>query len=250
MPERVVAGNWKMNVAVSETVPFLKQLMSGLPVSGVTSVVCPSFLSLHAAKQTLADTGIGLGAQDMRPEPRGPLTGEVSVAMVAELCTHVILGHSERRRVFGETSKLVNSKVLSALSVGLRPIVCVGETLDERESGRARKVVVDQLKASLTGVDVASHVLVAYEPVWAIGTGRAASARDAQQMAAIARHELSTLFGPETASEVPVLYGGSVNSENVADYLAMPDIDGALVGGASLDAEGFIRLTENAAPHR
>ena len=186
----------------------------------------------------------------MRPETKGPLTGEVSVAMVAELCTHVILGHSERRHVFGETSKLVNSKVLSALSVGLRPIVCVGETLDERESGRAREVVVEQLRASLKDVDRTSQVLVAYEPVWAIGTGRAASASDAQQMAAIARHELGTLFGPEAASNVPFLYGGSVNSENVVDFLAMPDINGALVGGASLDAEGFIRLTENAASHR
>ena len=250
MPERVVAGNWKMNVAVSETVPFLERLMSGLPIAGVTSIVCPSFVSLHTAKQTLADAGIGLGAQDMRPETKGPLTGEVSVAMVAELCTHVILGHSERRHVFGETSRLVNSKVLSALSVGLRPIVCVGETLVERESGRAREVVVDQLRASLNDVDRTSQVLVAYEPVWAIGTGRAASARDAQQMAAIARHELGVLFGPETASDVPVLYGGSVNSENVVDFLAMPDINGALVGGASLDAEGFIRLTENAASGR
>ena len=250
MPERVIAGNWKMNVTVCETVPLLERLMSGLPIAGVTSVVCPSFVSLHAANQILAESGIGLGAQDMRPEPKGPLTGEVSTSMVAELCTYVILGHSERRHVFGETSKLVNSKALSALSVGLRPIVCVGETLHERESGRAREIVVDQLKASLEGVDRASQVLVAYEPVWAIGTGRAASARDAQQMAAVTRYELSTLFGPKTASDVPVLYGGSVNSENVADFLAMPDIDGALVGGASLDAEGFIRLTENASPHR
>lgn len=250
MPERVVAGNWKMNVAVSETVPLLQRLMSGLPIVGVTSVVCPPFVSLHAAKQALSDTGIRLGAQDMRPEPKGPLTGEISVAMVAELCTYVILGHSERRHVFGETSELVNSKVLSALSVGLRPIVCIGETLDEHESGRAREVVVDQLRASLSGVDRASEVLIAYEPVWAIGTGIAASACDAQQMAAVARHELSTLFGTETASDIPVLYGGSVNSENVTDFLAMPDIDGALVGGASLDPEGFIRLTENAAPQR
>ena len=250
MPERVVAGNWKMNVPVSETVPLLERLVSDLPIVGVTSVVCPSFVSLHAANQALAGTGIGLGAQDMRPEPRGPLTGEVSVEMVAELCTYVILGHSERRHQFGETSRLVNSKVHSALSVGLRPIVCVGETLDEREAGRAREVVVEQLKTSLSGVDRTSQVLVAYEPVWAIGTGRAASSCDAQQMAAVTRHELDALFGPETASDVPVLYGGSVNSENVGDFLEMPDVDGALVGGASLDPEGFIRLTEKAAPHR
>ena len=248
MSERLIAGNWKMNKTVSETVPLLERLKSGLPVGGVTSVVCPPFVSLHVAKQALADTGIGLGAQDMRPERNGALTGEVSAAMVAELCTHVILGHSERRQVLGETSELVNSKVISALSLGLRPIVCVGETLDEREADRAKEVVEAQLRASLSNVEDSSQVLVAYEPIWAIGTGLAACPQDAQEMAAIVRHELVGLYGSGNACEIPVLYGGSVNAENVSDFVDMSDIDGALVGGASLDPVGFIELTENAAP--
>jgi triosephosphate isomerase len=233
MPKKIIAANWKMNTSVSEAAALLDGLKAGLPVAGVTSVVCPPFVSLQLAKKALAGTGIGLGAQDMHAEASGAFTGEISVTMVAELCSYVILGHSERRAVFGESDESVNTKVHSALAAGLVPIVCVGETLQQREAGNAGEVV--------TGA------LVAYEPVWAIGTGRAASKNDAQEMAALVRGQLSALFGPESASQTPILYGGSVKAENVADYMAMPDVDGALVGGASLDAEGFTRLTKNAA---
>ena len=248
MAERVIAGNWKMNTTVAEAVGLIGRLRSGLPVEGVTSVVCPPYVSLHAASEALRGTGIGLGAQDMRPEPSGALTGEVSVSMVAELCGYVILGHSERRTIFGETSESVSAKVLAALSAGLRPIVCVGETLAERESGAARDVVSGQIRASLATAASGAGLLVAYEPVWAIGTGRAASADDAQEMAAVVRAELGAILGDGAARDVPVLYGGSVTAENVAGLVAMPDVDGALVGGASLDPEGFLRLTERAAP--
>jgi len=184
----------------------------------------------------------------MHAEPSGAFTGEISVTMVAELCSYVILGHSERRHVFGETDESVNAKVHSALAAGLIPIVCVGETLQQREAGNAGRVVTGQLKAAFADVsDVAGTALVAYEPVWAIGTGRAASKNDAQEMAALVRGQLTVLFGQDSGSSTPILYGGSVKAENVADYMAMADVNGALVGGASLEAEGFTRLTENAA---
>ena len=247
MAERVIAGNWKMNTTVAEAAGLLGRLREGLPVAGATSVVCPPFVSLHAASEALGGTGIALGAQDMRPEPSGALTGEVSVSMVAELCEYVILGHSERRRLLGESSEAVSAKVSAALGAGLRPIVCVGETLEEREEGAARRVVAGQLRASLAGAAPAAGLIVAYEPVWAIGTGRAASAGDAQEMASVVRGELAAIFGESAGHSVPVLYGGSVTADNVAGIVAMPDVDGALVGGASLDPEGFIRLTESAA---
>jgi triosephosphate isomerase len=247
MPKKIIAANWKMNTSVSEAAALLDGLKAGLPVAGVTSVVCPPFVSLQLAKKALAGTGIGLGAQDMHAEASGAFTGEISVTMVAELCSYVILGHSERRAVFGESDESVNTKVHSALAAGLVPIVCVGETLQQREAGNAGEVVTGQLKAAFADVSGVGTALVAYEPVWAIGTGRAASKNDAQEMAALVRGQLSALFGPESASQTPILYGGSVKAENVADYMAMPDVDGALVGGASLDAEGFTRLTKNAA---
>ncbi len=236
-----------MNTTTAEAATLLDGLKSGLPVSGVTSIVCPPFISLQLAQQALAGTGIALGAQDMHAVTSGAYTGAVSVTMVAELCSHVLLGHSERRHVFGETDESVNAKVLSALAAGLKPIVCVGETLGDRESGRAGEVVTRQLNAALSGVAEADMTVMAYEPVWAIGTGRAASVDDAQEMAALVRRELSTLFGPEAASDIPILYGGSVNADNVADYMAMADVNGALVGGASLDADIFTCLTNNAA---
>jgi triosephosphate isomerase len=248
MPKKIIAANWKMNTTVAEAAELLDGLKAGLPVAGVTSVVCPPFVSLHQASQALAGTGIGLGAQDMHAEPSGAFTGEISVTMVAELCSYVILGHSERRHVFGETDESVNAKVHSALAAGLIPIVCVGETLQQREAGNAGRVVTGQLKAAFADVsDVAGTALVAYEPVWAIGTGRAASKNDAQEMAALVRGQLTALFGQDSGSSTPILYGGSVKAENVADYMAMADVNGALVGGASLEAEGFTRLTENAA---
>ena len=236
-----------MNTTVAEATELLDGLKAGLPVAGVTSVVCPPFVSLQLANKALANSGIALGAQDMHAETSGAFTGEISVTMVAELCSYVILGHSERRHVFGESDESVNGKVLSALAAGLRPIVCVGETLQQREAGKAGEVVTGQLKAAFADVSDVGTALVAYEPVWAIGTGRAASKDDAQEMAALVRGQLAALFGPKSASNTPILYGGSVKAENVADYMAMADVDGALVGGASLEPEGFTRLTKNAA---
>jgi triosephosphate isomerase len=242
----IIAGNWKMNTTVAEAAALVDGLKAGLPVSGATSIVCPPFVSLHLAQKALAGTGIGLGAQDMHPSDAGAYTGAISVTMVAELCEYVLLGHSERRHVFGESDESVNAKVLSALAAGLTPIVCVGETLAQREAGGAGETVTGQLTAAFSGVSDSSRAVVAYEPVWAIGTGVAASRDDAQEMAALVRRELGALFGTQAASDVPILYGGSVKADNVADYMAMADVNGALVGGASLDADGFIRLTMNA----
>lgn len=235
-----------MNTKVAEAIALLDSLKDGLPVSGVTSIICPPFVSLHAAKGKLSGTNIGLGAQDMHSAESGSFTGEVSVTMVADLCSYVLLGHSERRHLFGEDDEKVGSKVLSALHADLTPIICVGETFKEREAGRAGEIVERQLNSAFAGVDNGGKTIVAYEPVWAIGTGRAASRRDAGEMGTLIRQVLTARYGVAIGSEIPILYGGSVTADNVADFVSEANVDGALVGGASLDAEGFIRLTENA----
>ena len=242
-----IVGNWKMNSTADQARILASAIRSGL--EGVTSVdvaVCPPFTSLQTVRSALEGSGIGVGAQNMHHEASGAFTGEVSVEMVAELCDYVIIGHSERREHFGETDEGVRVKVAAALEAGLNAIVCVGERLEAREAGEAEGVVGSQLSASLEGIPASKGLLVAYEPVWAIGTGRAATAADAQAMMAHIRSLLSRQFGPAGAG-VPLLYGGSVTAENVGDLVSQPDVDGALVGGASLKADVFVRLVRNAA---
>ena len=237
-----------MNTTLQEA----RDLASGIKprlesIEGAHTVICPPFTSLAAVGDILRGSKVSLGAQNMHHEDGGAFTGEVSPAMLAELCRYVILGHSERRQLFGETDESVNQKVRAALKVGLRPILCVGEQLDERERGSAEATVERQLRRCLAGISDAAGLSVAYEPVWAIGTGRAATPEVAQEMMAHIRSVLGALRPEEPADEVPLLYGGSVNSANISEYMGQPDINGALVGGASLDGDSFVQIAQSAA---
>ena len=235
-----------MNILPSEAGAFTERLRDGLQdVQGVEKIVCPSFVSLPAVAEGLSGSGIRVGAQNMHYEDKGTYTGEVSPAMVKELCEYVILGHSERRQRFNETDEMVAKKVTAAIAVGLKPILCVGETLAEREAGDATVVVQRQVRAALREVPSLDGVIVAYEPVWAIGTGVPSSPADAQYIMEFIRGLMQEDFG-RSAKDLPILYGGSVDANNVAGFVAQPDIDGALVGSASLDADGFVELVKNA----
>ena len=244
MPTPFAAANWKMHMTVAESVALAERVRGGLAqITGATRVVCPPFTALAAVAAALDGSGVGVGAQNMHPEASGAFTGEVSGAMVRDLCGYVIVGHSERRHLFGETDEFVNQKVRAALELGLTPIFCLGETLEQREAGQAAAVCREQLRRGLDGLDAeaVAHVVVAYEPVWAIGTGRAATPAVAQEMMGGLRRELGELAGA-AAAEMPLLYGGSVNPDNIASFAAEADVDGALVGGASLRADQFIAI--------
>lgn len=245
-----VAGNWKMNKTVAESRELVSRLSTELgKLNGMEKVLCPPFMSLAAASELLQNSGIGLGAQNMHWEEKGAFTGEVSPSMVKELCGYVILGHSERRAYFDETDEIVNRKLIAAQKVDLTPIVCVGETLDQYESKLTREVVSKQTSLSLKGVssDFAPRIVVAYEPVWAIGTGKASNGEEANAVVKdVIRPALAELFGEETSQAIRVLYGGSVTSSNAAEFFGQPDIDGALVGGASLKVDEFIAITKSA----
>ena len=248
MGNPMIAGNWKMNKTIGEAKELAVRMRPGLEaVKGINKVLCPPFIALEAVGQHLRGTSIDLGAQNMHYEGSGAYTGEISPAMLAGLCRFVILGHSERRHIFGETDDSVGRKVEAAMAVGLKPILCVGEKLEEREQGGAEAIVEHQVRLGLGQVKSAGDLVVAYEPVWAIGTGRAATPNDAQAMMAHIRRTLAALYGDSVASEVPLLYGGSANARNVADFVRQVDIDGALVGGASLDPDSFVELVGNAA---
>lgn len=246
----LVAGNWKMNKTIAETRELLSVMKDGLnAISGVEKVVCPPFISLTAAAEMLDGTQIGLGAQNLFWEEKGAYTGEVSPAMVKELCRYVILGHSERRAYFGETDETVNKKLLAAQKHDLIPIVCVGETLEQYESSQTKDVVSTQTRLGLTGLpaDFAAGIVVAYEPVWAIGTGRASTGEAANTVIRdFIRPVIAELYGDAAAQAIRVLYGGSVTGANAAEFFSQPDIDGALVGGASLKVDDFIAITKAA----
>lgn len=246
----MVAGNWKMNKTIAESRELVFQMLAGLrAVPGVEKVLCPPAMSLMAVRALLEGTGIGLGAQNMYWEEKGAYTGELSPVMVKELCSHVIIGHSERRAYFGETDDTVNRKVKAAMQHGLTPIVCVGETLQEYETGKTREVVSRQIKHGLEGIDpaAAAGIVIAYEPVWAIGTGRASSGENANGvLEGVIRPALMILFGVEASQAIRILYGGSVTAANAQEFFGQPEIDGALVGGASLKVEEFIAITKAA----
>jgi len=248
----IIAGNWKMFKTVGEAGNFVHELAGRVAgVQGVEMVVCPPFTALAAVAEKLRELGadIALGAQNMYWENEGAYTGEVAPGMLKEIgCRYVILGHSERRQYFGETDDVVNRKVQAALAHDLIPIVCVGERLEERESGTTEAVVRRQLEGSLAELTSlkAAKLVVAYEPVWAIGTGRTASAADAQQINQFIRVTLRDLFGETAATTVRIQYGGSVKPGNTAELMAQPDIDGALVGGASLEVDSFTDIIKNA----
>ena len=243
----LIAGNWKMNTTLEEAVALARSIRDGIDgVSGVTKVVCPPFVSLAAVRDVLAGSTVHIGAQHVHAEANGAFTGEVSVAMLRGLVEYVIVGHSERRAMFGETDSGVARKAVAAAGAGFRPIVCVGEPLNVRERGDAVRTVCGQLAAGLDGYAAWDRLVVAYEPVWAIGTGRAASPEIAQEMMSSLRRALAGLGGA-AASDVPILYGGSVDGGNIGSFMEQPDVDGALVGGASLRPEEFTRIVEETA---
>jgi triosephosphate isomerase len=247
MRPTVIAGNWKMYKDLPETAELLRALLRAVPAvpQGTQVVVCPPFTSLALAGELLRGSPIALGAQNMAEQDEGAFTGEISWKMLtAAGCSHVILGHSERRQYSGETDAGVNRKARTALAHGLTPIICVGETLDEREGGTTAEVVERQVRGTLAGFSAsdAARVILAYEPVWAIGTGRTATPAQAQEVHAHIRGLLGSLVGGGVAGGVPIQYGGSVKPENARELLAMPDIDGALVGGACLKAESFAAI--------
>jgi triosephosphate isomerase len=243
----LIAGNWKMNPAKrTEAAALAEEVKAGVgPQTGVRVVLCPPAIFIDQADSILAGSPIGLGAQNMHWEAGGAFTGELSAAMLVDSgCTHVILGHSERRHGMGETDKAVNAKLNSALGGGLIPIVCIGETKEERQADETEQVLTTQLTGSLAGLlaDQMAGTVLAYEPVWAIGTGLTATPEQAQAAHRFIRGWLAAQFGAATASRVIVLYGGSVKPDNAAELLASPDIDGALVGGASLKSTDFLAI--------
>jgi triosephosphate isomerase len=250
MRKPIVAGNWKMNKTVKEALTLVKDLLPELDaVHSVERVVCPPFPALFAVSTLISGTEIGLGAQNLHWEASGAYTGEVSAGMIKELCEYVIIGHSERRQYFGETDQTVNKKAKAALAAGLTPIVCVGETLEQRQAGQTAGVIIRQTRDGLQGLTVeeAGRIVIAYEPVWAIGTGLASSGNDANEVVKdMIRPTLASLFGEGVAQAVRVQYGGSVTSKNADEFFTQPDIDGALVGGASLKAEEFIQIVRAA----
>ena len=243
----IIAGNWKMNTLRDEAIALVRALRDKADgIAGAEKIVCPPFVFLHEVRQALAGSTIAVGAQNAYWEEKGAFTGEVSITQVAEVATHVIIGHSERRQYFGETDETVNRRVEAALAHGVTPIMCVGETLEQRQAGETEAVLVRQTRGGLDGATVGSGFIVAYEPVWAIGTGLAADGATAQEAIALIRQTMHDVAG-SVADSVRILYGGSVTPDNIGEYMAQPDIDGGLVGGASLKADSFAGLIQGAA---
>lgn len=250
----LIAGNWKMNMTVADARHMVSEMVPGLQsIAGVDRVICPPYTALLAVSSLLEGTDIQLGAQNLFWETAGAFTGEISPTMVAEFCEFVILGHSERRAYFAEKDQEINRKLSAALAHGLTPILCVGETLEEYEADRTYDVVFRQVKMGLEGIEFEQmdgrevNLVVAYEPVWAIGTGKAATPPDANTVIAeVVRPALSELFGDDIAQSIRVLYGGSVKGDNAGDFFLQEEIDGALVGGASLKTADFIQITQAA----
>ncbi len=249
--KKLMAGNWKMNKTAADAAALIKDIAFNVGQRGdVDVVVCPPFTALETAAAALEGSVVKLGAQNMHPEASGAYTGEISAPMLRSLfVTHVILGHSERRTYFGETDAFINLKLLAALKNQLRPILCVGESLAEREAATTLKVIQGQVERGLEGVskELAPSIVVAYEPVWAIGTGKVATSDQAQEVHAYIRGLLSKLFGDAAAQRVRILYGGSMKPSNAAELLGQADIDGGLIGGASLESRSFLDLIKAAA---
>lgn len=249
----ILAGNWKMFKTIAEANEFTSQLLAKTPIAGVEQVICAPFTALPALSASLKGSHYALGAQNMHFEEQGAFTGEISPLMLKELgVAYVILGHSERRQYFNETDETVNKKTKAALAHGLKPIVCVGESLQEYEAGQTEEVVARQTKLALVGVEKAqlADVVIAYEPIWAIGTGKSSSADEANKTIAYIRQVIAGLYDQASADAVRIQYGGSVKPDNVESYLTQSDIDGALVGGASLTVDGYTSLIAGASAAR
>ena len=251
MRKRIVAGNWKMNNDLSQSVNLISEIKNLLNNNEANAeiIVCPPFTSLETASTLIKDTTIKLGAQNMHFEDSGAFTGEISAAMLKSVgCEYVILGHSERRAIFGESNELVNKKIKKALSEGLKPIFCIGETLEQREQGITKNIVEEQVRKGLDSIseDGLKKIIIAYEPVWAIGTGRTATPDQAQEVHAFIRNLVKEMYSETAGENLVIQYGGSVKPENAKDLLSQPDIDGALVGGACLKADSFRGIIKSA----
>lgn len=247
MRKKVIAGNWKMNNDISGSAELISGIINNIDFSRVNSdvIVCPPFTSLETASELVKNTPIKVGAQNMFFEDKGAFTGEISAAMLLSAgCDYVILGHSERRAIFNESNEWINKKIHKALSSGLKPIFCVGETLEERESGVMKDVLKKQITEGLTGVtsNQMEEVIVAYEPVWAIGTGKTASPEQAEEVHKFIRDLITEMYNKDVADNLVIQYGGSVKPNNAAELLSQPNIDGALIGGAALKADSFIDI--------
>ncbi|MEG8945987.1 triose-phosphate isomerase [Rosettibacter firmus] len=251
MRTKVVAGNWKMNNDINSSVTLINEIKKGLNQKNINVkvIICPPFTSLETAYALIKETPIKLGAQNMYFEKSGAFTGEISPLMLKSVgCEYVILGHSERRTIFMESNQLINKKIKAAISNGLNPIFCIGETLEEREAGKTFNVVETQIREGLANLSEQelSNLIIAYEPVWAIGTGRNATPEQAEEVHKFIRDLIANLYSKEFAEKLIIQYGGSVKPENSKDLMSQPDIDGALVGGACLNAESFIKIIESA----
>ena len=241
----IVAGNWKMHTTVAEASNLAQKIAAALAgAQGVDVVICPPFTALTAVYEVIADTSVLLGAQNVNAAASGAFTGEVSWTMLQGLCSHVIVGHSERRRYYHETDEEVNEKVRAVLDAGMTPIACVGERLEQRDAGETAPFVAGQVRALLAGVtpEAARRIVIAYEPLWAIGTGRPATGTAAQEMAALIRGVVGEAYAADVATALRIQYGGSVTGANAPEFAAQPDVDGALVGGASLKPADFAAI--------
>ena len=243
----LIAGNWKMNTTVEDAVNLIKTMQPGLQkIQGVEKVLCPPFVSLVAARAILKGSSVKLGAQNVFYEEKGAYTGEVSPLMLADLCEYVIIGHSERRQYFGETDEIINKKIKTAVKVGLKPILCIGETPEENEAGQTREVLGKQYIACSDRLYLLSGMVIAYEPLWAIGTGKSATGDEANRTIGFIRQFISRLHGSGIGNTARILYGGSVTAANISEFMKKSDIDGALVGGASLKADEFVSIVRQA----
>jgi triosephosphate isomerase (TIM) len=244
----LIAGNWKMNTTLLEGMTLIRQMHIALDaITNVEKLVCPPFISLASIGTMLTDSTVSLGAQNMFFEEKGAFTGEISPLMLAGLCQYVILGHSERRHIFGESDQLIACKIKAALNVHLKPILCVGEQLMDRENGHTQEVICRQLQSALASLSDFMGLVIAYEPVWAIGTGRSATSEQANETILFIRCKVKELCGQLAGETTRLLYGGSVTCSNITELMRQPEIDGALVGGASLKAIDFITLVEQTA---
>ena len=241
----LIAGNWKMNTTVEEAKSLVTKLRPALDkIDGVEKAVCPPFISLSIAKEMLNGSSVKVGAQNVYFHEKGAYTGEISPLMLAALCEYVIIGHSERRQYFKEDGELINKKIKAALMAGLKPILCVGESLEQNEAGKTAEVVVGQLKEALVDINAAEGLVIAYEPVWAIGTGKAATGKQSNNTIWLIRDTVTGLLGANAAARLRILYGGSMTADNVSEFVSQPEIDGGLVGGASLKPDQFITIVQ------
>jgi len=244
----LIAANWKMNTTVSEAVALTHAILVAIDrIDGVEKIICPPFISLAAVGKIIRDSSLQLGAQNMHFEEKGAYTGEISPLMLAGLCQFVIIGHSERRQYFNETDAIINKKMKTALKFKIKPVLCIGEKLDENEAGRTSEIVSHQLESALADLDSLNETVIAYEPIWAIGTGRSATGKQANETIGFIRRKIAALYNEETARNIRILYGGSVTADNITEFIRQPEIDGALVGGASLKVKQFTGIVKQTA---